>query len=106
MTGKWHNGEKSLVRSFREARGIFSGGMTNPMKANLADAADGKLGTAKLAPEHACSVFADEAIGFLNRKHDRPFFCYVPFDAPHVVPDVFPVWYDRDKLPLPANVLP
>ena len=109
ISGKWHNGEKSLVRSFQEARGIFSGGMTNPMKANLADVTDGKLGTPKLAPKHACAVFADEAIGFLNRKHDRPFFCYVPFDAPHdphVVPDDFPVMYDPDKLPLPANVLP
>ncbi len=109
ISGKWHNGEKSLLRSFMEARGIFSGGMTNPLKANLADLAAGKLGTPKLAPKHACAVFADEAIGFLNRKHDRPFFCYVPFDAPHdphVVPDDFPVRYDPAKLPLPANVLP
>ena len=109
ISGKWHNGEKALVRSFQEARGIFSGGMTNPLKANLADVTDGKLGTPKLAPKHACAVFADEAIGFLNRKQDRPFFCYVPFDAPHdphVVPDDFPVKYDPDKLPLPANVLP
>ena len=109
ISGKWHNGEKSLVRSFQEARGIFSGGMTGPLKANLADVADGKLGTPKLAPKHACAVFADEAVRFLNRKHDRPFFCYVPFNAPHdphVVPDDFPVTYDPDKLPLPANVLP
>ncbi len=109
ISGKWHNGEKSLVRSFQEARGIFSGGMTGPLKANLADVADGKLGTPKLAPKHACAVFADEAVRFLNRKHDRPFFCYVPFNAPHdphVVPDEFPVTYDPDKLPLPANVLP
>ncbi|MFO0848785.1 MAG: sulfatase-like hydrolase/transferase [Gemmataceae bacterium] len=108
-SGKWHNGDRSLVRAFREARGIFSGGMTNPLKANLADAADGKLGPPKLAPKHACAVFADEAIRFLNRKHDRPFFCYVPFDAPHdphVVPGDFPVRYDPDTLPLPANALP
>lgn len=109
ISGKWHNGEKSLVRSFREARGIFSGGMTNPLKAHLADLAGGRLGTPALAPKHACAVFADEAIRFLNRKHDRPFFCYVPFDAPHdphVVPDGFPVRYDPNKLPLPVNALP
>jgi arylsulfatase A-like enzyme len=109
VTGKWHNGEKSLVRCFQEARGIFAGGMTDPLKAKLADVADGKLGTPQLAPKHACAVFADEAIRFIGRKHERPFFCYVPFDAPHdphVVPDDFPIRYDPDKLPLPANFLP
>lgn len=109
ISGKWHNGEKSLVRIFQEARGIFAGGMTNPMKANLSDVVDGKLGTPKLAPKHACAVFADEAIGFLNRKHDRPFFCYVPFDAPHdphVVPDDFPITVDPEQIPLPPNFLP
>lgn len=59
ISGKWHNGEKSLVRSFREARGIFSGGMTDPLKANLADVTDGKLGAPKLAPKHAYAVFAE-----------------------------------------------
>jgi len=109
VTGKWHNGEKSLVRSFQEARGIFAGGMTDPLKAKLADVADGKFGTPKLASKHACAVFADEAGRFLNTKHDKPFFCYVPFDAPHdphVVLEDFPVSYDPDKLPLPANFLP
>jgi arylsulfatase A-like enzyme len=109
VSGKWHNGERSLVRSFREARGVFAGGMTNPLKAKLADVAGGKLGPPTLAPKHACAVFADEAIRFLNRTHNRPFFCYVPFDAPHdphVVPDEFPVRYDPEQLPLPPNFHP
>jgi arylsulfatase A-like enzyme len=108
-TGKWHNGEKSLPRCFQEARGIFAGGMTNPFQAKLSDVSDGKLTPPQLAPKHACAVFADEAIGFLKRKHAGPFFCYVAFDAPHdphVVPDNFPVKYDAEKLPLPANFLP
>jgi arylsulfatase A-like enzyme len=109
VTGKWHNGEKSLVRSFQEARAIFAGGMTNPFEAELADVTAGKLGARRLAPKHACAVFADEAIRFLTPKHDRPFFCYVPFDAPHdphIVPADFPIRYDPEKLPLPANFLP
>lgn len=109
VTGKWHNGEASLVRSFQEAKGIFNGGMTNPLRAPLADVVDGQLSTPYLAPRHACAVFADEAIQFLNRKHDRPFFCYVPFDAPHdphIVPDDFPITYDAAQIPLPANFLP
>ncbi|MDY3563149.1 sulfatase-like hydrolase/transferase [Gemmata sp. JC673] len=108
-TGKWHNGEKSLVRCFPEARGIFVGGMTNPLKAPLADVEGGKLTAPKLGSKHACTVFADEAIKFLNRKHEKPFFCYVPFDAPHdphIVPDDFPIRYDAGQIPLPHNFLP
>lgn len=109
VTGKWHNGEKSVVRCFQEARGIFAGGMTDPLKAKLSDVSEGKLSSPKLAEKHACSVFADEAIRFLDRKHESPFLCYVPFDAPHdphVVPPDFPIRYDPEKLPLPANFLP
>jgi arylsulfatase A-like enzyme len=109
ISGKWHNGEKSLPLCFQEARSIFAGGMTNPMQAKLSDLVDGKLGIPQLAPKHACAVFADEAIRFINKKHDRPFFCYVPFDAPHdphIVPDDFPIKYDAMEIPLPANFLP
>jgi arylsulfatase A-like enzyme len=28
-------------------------------------------------------VIADEAVAFIERSADRPFFCYVPFNAPH-----------------------
>lgn len=40
---------------------------------------------------------------------DKPFFCYIPFDAPHdphIVPDSFPIRYDAAKIPLPENFLP
>jgi len=49
-------------------------------------------------------------IRFLNEQTEaKPFFCYLPFDAPHdphIVPDDFPVHYDPAKIPLPANFLP
>jgi arylsulfatase A-like enzyme len=109
ISGKWHNGEKSLPRCFQEAKGIFAGGMTNPLKAKLSDLVDGKLGVPHLASKHACAVFADETIRFINGKHERPFFCYVAFDAPHdphVVPDDFPIKYDPDEIPLPPNFMP
>ncbi len=109
MSGKWHNGKPSLQANFPEAKQVFVGGMTNPTKALLGDVKNGVLETAKIAPKHACEVFADEAIGFIKAQKDKPFFCYVPFDAPHdphVVPDEFPVHYDPEKLPLPANFMP
>ncbi|HEX8521320.1 MAG TPA: sulfatase-like hydrolase/transferase [Tepidisphaeraceae bacterium] len=32
---------------------------------------------------YADTLFADRAIDFINRHKDQPFFCYVPFIAPH-----------------------
>jgi arylsulfatase A-like enzyme len=109
MSGKWHNGENSVGRSFQTARGVFAGGMTDPLKARLSDLVDGKLSPPKLAPKHACEVFADEAIRFINEPRSGPFFCYVPFDAPHdphIVPDGFPVRYEPEQMPVPPDFLP
>ncbi len=108
-SGKWHNGDASLVRSFQIARQMFTGGMTNPMQAKLRNVTAGKVGEPKLAPQHACAVFADETIRFLKEHRGGPFFAYVPFDAPHdphVVPDDFPVRYDAETIPLPPSFLP
>ena len=35
--------------------------------------------------KHASELFADAAVGFLERQRgaEKPFFCYVPFTAPH-----------------------
>lgn len=109
ISGKWHNGDASLVRSFQIARRVFTGGMTNPMQAKLRDVANGKVGPATLSPRHACAVFADEAIRFLQEHKAGPFLAYVPFDAPHdphIVPDDFPIRYDPDQIPLPPSFLP
>ncbi len=109
ISGKWHNGPKSIPLSFQIARGIFAGGMTNPLNAKLSDVVDGTLEPPQLAKKHACEVFADEAIRFLKEHKSGPFFCYVPFDAPHdphVVPDDFAINYDSKSIPLPPNFLP
>jgi len=109
ISGKWHNGPKSISASFQIARSIFAGGMTNPLEAKLSDVVGGQLAPPQLAPKHACEVFADEAIRFLKEHKSGPFLCYVPFDAPHdphIVPDDFPIHYDAGSIPLPANFLP
>ena len=109
LTGKWHNGEKAIPASFQIARSVFAGGMANPLKARLSNMVNGTLTPPRPAAQHACAVFADEAIRFLKEPHDGPFFCYVPFDAPHdphIVPADFPVRYDPAQMPLPPNFLP
>ena len=109
VSGKWHNGDSSLVRSFQFARSMFTGGMTNPMQAKLRSVAEGRVGPPIPAARHACEVFADEAVGFLKEKREKPFLLYVPFDAPHdphIVPDEFPVKYDPARIPVPPSFLP
>ncbi len=109
VSGKWHNGEESISKSFQVARSIFFGGMTDPLKAPLSDVVDGKPAKAQVASRHACEVFASETIRFLNESHAAPFFCYVPFDAPHdphIVPPDFPIHYEPAQIPLPKNFLP
>lgn len=113
MTGKWHNGPASIPASFHAARGVFAGGMTDPLKARLSDLDGRRLTPPRVAPRHACEVFADEAVRFLREHRGGPFFCYVAFDAPHdphVVPADFPVRYGpkdgADPAALAATLLP
>jgi arylsulfatase A-like enzyme len=108
VSGKWHNGEESLLRSFQRARSVFTGGMVNPMKAILRHVEEGRMGPEFPVTRHACEVFADEAIRFLSEPRDSPFFLYIPFDAPHdphIVPEEFPVRYEPPRIPLPPSFL-
>lgn len=111
MSGKWHNAKPGVARSFGAARAVFAGGMGDPTTIPLHDLRDGQLAPRPGGSHaHACEIFADEAVRFLN-DHDprRPFFLYLPFDAPHdphIVPEGFPVTYDPAAIPLPPNFLP
>lgn len=109
MSGKWHNTPPSLPLSFQRARSVFVGGMTDPMKAKLGHLEGKQLTPPEISAKHACAAFADEAITFLREPQAKPFFCYIPFDGPHdphIVPEDFPIKYDPEKIPLPANFLP
>lgn len=109
VSGKWHNGAQSISKSFQDAKSVFVGGMTNPMKAKLSNVSEGVLEKPTVSSKHACEVFADEAIEFIKAQKDAPFFCYVPFDAPHdphIVPDDFKVSYAPQSIPVPPNFLP
>jgi arylsulfatase A-like enzyme len=109
ISGKWHNGNRSLPKVFQIARSVFAGGMTDPMHAKLTNVEDGRLAPPKLSSKHACQAFADETVRFLKEHKTGPFFAYVPFDAPHdphIVPEDFPVHYDPATIPVPPNFLP
>ncbi len=83
MIGKWHNGlfDKRYhpnARGFREFAGFLNGGM------NYYDWILDYNG----APRHSngqylTDVFSDEAVRFIERHKQGPFFLYLAYNAPH-----------------------
>lgn len=111
MAGKWHNGAASVGKSFQQARSLFVGGMTNPLKAKINDLLPtGSLGPERPCPKHLCEQATDEVLAFLRERDPaKPFFAYLAFDGPHdphIVPEGFPVKYDPASIPVPPNFLP
>lgn len=112
LTGKWHNGGESALRSFQQGKAIFLGGMHDPYTIPLQDIADShKFENKRVQKEHAVEIFADAAIGFLKEQaaSESPFLCYVAFNCPHD-PRIAPPEYhkrlqDRQP-PVPQNFLP
>jgi arylsulfatase A-like enzyme len=80
--GKWHNGSQwpyhPLARGFDTYYGYTAGHWGEyfdpPLERN------GKMERAK---GYIVDVCTDEALAFIERSRDKPFFCYVPFTTPH-----------------------
>lgn len=111
MTGKWHNGPESLLRSFAAGKAVFMGGMGDPYRLPLQDIApDRKLVNQRTSGEHSVKLFADAAVEFLkSQSGNRPFLAYVAFNCPHdprVAPQTYHDKYNANPPPLPANFLP
>ena len=108
-TGKWHNGVESFLNCFDQAEAVFFGGAarthTNvPLNYREAD----KMIPYQVPGVHATTLFADAAIAFLkSQEHaSAPFFCYVPFTAPHsphTPPGEYASMYDPKSIRLPLN---
>ena len=88
--GKWNigfaPGARPTERGFDEFIGHASGNI-DYFRHNYRDRHDLYQGTEPLHKdgEYATTLFADAAISFINRhsKSERPWFCYLPFNAPH-----------------------
>lgn len=113
ITGKWHNGDPSVKRSFQSGKAVFLGGMGWPYELPLKDLVGGELVNERQSGQHSVKVFADCAAEFIQTqarsKPTQPWLCYVAFNLPHdprVAPEEFRKDYDDDKIPLPANFLP
>ncbi|HEX2750878.1 MAG TPA: sulfatase-like hydrolase/transferase [Verrucomicrobiales bacterium] len=112
ITGKWHNGPESLLRTFPAGGALFLGGMGDPFKLAFQDiTADHRLTRHETKTgHHAVEEIADTAIHFLtSRRRDRPFLLYVAMEAPHdprKAPPEFHKKYQTALPPLPADFLP
>ena len=91
--GKWHNGEQypnhPLGQGFNHFYG-FCGGHWN----NYFDAALEHNGQ-KIQPDgYITDVITDAALTFIDQNNEQPFFCYVPYNAPHTPWQVPDKWFD------------
>ena len=80
--GKWHNGTQwpyhPMARGFDTFYGHSSGHWGEYFDPPLE-----REGRMERAHGYIVDVCTSEAIAFIERHHDRPFFCYVPFTTPH-----------------------
>ncbi len=88
IVGKWHDGRAEKFQPYN--RGFaecfyFNDGWTHYFKQ------DDPLQSVKrgsqpvdLKGEYLTDAFGREAVAFIDRHKDHPFFLYVPFNAPHV----------------------
>jgi len=115
MVGKWHLGSHDeyhpLSRGFDEFFGFYSGA-TMYINRNTGEAvkADGRIGgqaaRRKLNKiyrgrkqvrenEYLTDVFTREALDFIERHQNHPFFLYLPYNAVHTPLQVTKKYYDR-----------
>src|SRR5262249_55005381 len=94
--GKWHNGSQYPYhpngRGFDEYYGFTSGHWGDYFNPPLEH--NGRLIQGK---GYITDDLADQAMAFIAKHHDRPFFCYVPFNTPHSPMQVPDRWWDRAK---------
>jgi arylsulfatase A-like enzyme len=84
MFGKWHLGyDRENVpnaRGFEEFIGFLGG--AHPYQSRNRGQLEHN-GQPLATDKHTTDLFADQAIRFIRENKDRPFFCYVPFNAVH-----------------------
>jgi arylsulfatase A len=89
--GKWHNGAHfpytPRAQGFDEFIGFKAGHWSNYFNTELEENGD-TLHTSG----YITDVLTDKALAFIEENRENPFFCYIPYNAPHTpyqVPDAF-----------------
>ncbi len=102
--GKWHLGRYMKYhpneRGFNDYFGFWQYGFINRYD-DSDELWDNKQPV--ITTGYVTDVLTDQAIRFIRENRQRPFFCYVPYNAPHsphLVPDPFIDRYLKKGLPL------
>jgi len=89
--GKWHNGRHYPMhpngQGFDEFFGFCGGHWNSYFDTNLE-----RNKQPVTTKGYITDVLTDEAIQFIKQNKDQPFFCYVPYNAPHspwIVPEKY-----------------
>ena len=116
--GKWHLGDNYPSRpgdqGFDESLIHLSGGMGQPgdfttffkRDSSYFDPVLWYKGEQKAYNGYCSDIFAKEAIGFIEQNHEKPFFCYLSFNAPHTPLQVPEEYYNIYKDIDPASGFP
>jgi arylsulfatase A-like enzyme len=89
MFGKWHLGYKPelqpTARGFDEFFGFLSGANNYIAGARRGESRNPILRGTQVVEEreYLTDAFGREAVAFIEKYHDRPFFIYLPFNAVH-----------------------
>lgn len=92
--GKWHNGKQfpndPTGQGFDTFFGFKAGHWNNYFDSTLID------GGKKISTEgYITDVLTDAALKFVSADRPQPFFCYVPYNAPHTPWQVPDRWFDQ-----------
>jgi arylsulfatase A-like enzyme len=94
--GKWHNGAHypyhPIGQGFDEFFGFCAGHWNNYFDTHLED--NGKPVKTR---GYITDVLTDAATAFIEKHRERPFFCYIPYNAPHGPFQVPDRYFDKYK---------
>jgi arylsulfatase A-like enzyme len=94
--GKWHNGEQYPFtpqgQGFDEFFGFNNGHWNDYFDAKLLRGAQSEE-----TRGYITDVLTDEAIRFIDAEREKPFFCYLSYNAPHSPYQVPDRYFDRFK---------
>ena len=107
--GKWHLGDnypsRPIDQGFDESLMHLGGGMGQPGDITTFLRGDSSYfnpvlwhnGNRESFEGYCSDIFANQAIGFIEKNSKKPFFCYLAFNAPHVPLQVPEKYYNIYK---------
>lgn len=94
--GKWHNGQhypnRPIDQGFDEFLGFMAGHWSNYFDTDL-----NYNGSSVPTKGYITDVLTDAAIKFIDSNKEKPFFCYIPYNAPHSPHQVPDKYFEKYK---------